>query len=74
VQAFTVRPRGGADLNVKLLQAASDAHTPAYVAAIIPLSPLKSATTYDVTFTGTATNSFTFQAVPVNRTWSFTTR
>jgi uncharacterized protein YkwD len=74
VQAFTVRPRGGADLNVKLLQAASDAHTPAYVAAIIPLSPLKSATTYDVTFTGTATNTFTFQAVPVNRTWSFTTR
>jgi uncharacterized protein YkwD len=74
VQTFTVRPRGGSNLSVKLLEPGGDAETPAYAAAIIPFSALKSATTYDVTFVGTATNKFTFQVVPVNRTWSFTTR
>jgi uncharacterized protein YkwD len=68
VQAFTVRPRGGSNLNVKLLNPGMNTETPLYVAAIIPLSPLASATTYDVSFVGSA------NGVPISRTWSFTTK
>jgi uncharacterized protein YkwD len=69
VQTFTVRERGaGADLAVKLLARANDPETPLSAAAIIPLAVLKSNTTYDVTFVGTA------DAVPVTKTWSFTTK
>jgi hypothetical protein len=64
-----VRERGaGADLAVKLLARANDPETPLSAAAIIPLAVLKSNTTYDVTFVGTA------DAVPVTKTWSFTTK
>lgn len=59
VDSFTVRPRGGAVLPVQLLIGAAnpttpnvpvDEHTSPSAAAIIPLSPLSPATTYDVQF------------------------
>lgn len=68
VQTFTVRPRGGADLPVRLLTRATDRETPVKAAAIVPLSVLKSGTIYDVTFTGTV------DGVTANRSWSFTTK
>jgi uncharacterized protein YkwD len=67
VQSFTIQPRGGAPLQVKLLQRANDPETPDSAAAIIPLEPLRAGTTYDVTFIGTA------DAIPVTKSWSFTT-
>ncbi|CAN7619484.1 CAP domain-containing protein [Pseudoduganella sp. LjRoot289] len=68
VQSFTVRPRGGNDLSVRLLARASDKETPPSVAAIVPLNVLKGATVYDVTFAGTV------DGVQANRSWSFTTK
>jgi uncharacterized protein YkwD len=68
VTSFTVRPRGGADLAVRLLSNANDSHTGASSAAIVPLAPLAANTVYDVSFTGTAGSA------AVTRTWSFTTR
>ena len=68
VTSFTVRPRGGADLAVRLLTSANDTHTGASSAAIVPLAPLAANTTYDVSFTGTAGST------PVTRTWAFVTR
>lgn len=68
VTSFTVRPRGGAELAVRLLNYPNDTHTGRSSAAIIPLLPLLANTVYDVTFTGTA------GAAAVTRTWSFTTR
>lgn len=68
VQTFTIQQHGGANLPVKLLQHAGDEHTPASAAAIVPLSPLKAGTTYDVNFAGTADN------IAVSKTWSFTTK
>jgi uncharacterized protein YkwD len=68
VQSFTIRPRGGADLEVRLLKHDTDKETPASAAAIVPLAVLKAATTYDVSFTGTA------DGVAVVRNWSFTTK
>jgi len=75
--SFTVRPRGGAALPVQLLtgvanpntpNVAVDPHTSPSAAAIIPLNPLSSATTYDVQFTGSV------DGVPVSHSWSFTTQ
>jgi len=68
VASFTVTPRGGAALAVRLLSHANDADTPETAAAIIPLAPLKGATVYDVSFSGVVAG------VPVTRNWSFTTR
>jgi len=68
VNAFTVRPRGGADLPTRLLSNAADAHTPESGAAIVPLARLAAGTTYDVSFNGTVSGT------AVTRTWSFTTR
>ncbi|CAN7746465.1 MULTISPECIES: CAP domain-containing protein [Duganella] len=68
VQSFTVAPRGGAALSVRLLSHATDSMTTETAAAIIPLAPLKSATVYDVSFSGVVAG------VPVTRTWSFTTK
>ncbi|MES2164256.1 MAG: CAP domain-containing protein [Pseudomonadota bacterium] len=68
VQSFTVAPRGGAALEVRLLSHAADALTPETAAAIVPLAPLKNATVYDVSFSGVVAG------VPVTRNWSFTTR
>jgi uncharacterized protein YkwD len=68
VTSFTVKPRGGSNLNVKLLSAANDPHTSDSCAAIIPLSVLAPNTIYDVSFTGTS------NGLPISKTWSFTTR
>jgi len=68
VQSFTIRPRGGSDLTVKLLSHGGDAETPASAAAIVPLAPLKAATVYDVSFSGTVNGT------AVTRSWSFTTK
>lgn len=68
VKRFTLRPRGGAELPTRLLTADNDPETPASAAAIIPLSPLRTATTYDVVFEGTVDGS------AVSRSWSFSTR
>jgi uncharacterized protein YkwD len=67
VTSFTVRPRGGADMQVRLLTNANDTHTGRSSAAIVPLAPLAARTLYDVTFAGTAGGT------PVSRSWSFTT-
>jgi uncharacterized protein YkwD len=68
VQTFTVRPRDGSNLETRLLIHDTDANTPASAAAILPLSPLRAATVYDVSFTGSA------DGVAVTRNWSFTTQ
>lgn len=67
MQTFTVRPRGGANLQVLVVNSSATA-TQRTAIAIIPLARLASATTYDVSFSGTVNGS------PVNRDWSFTTR
>lgn len=76
VTTFTIRQRGAtSDLSVRLLTSATDAaNTGASVAAIVPLAPLKAATTYDVTFVGTVTFANSIGNTPVNKTWSFTTK
>ena len=68
VQSFTVAPHGGAALSTRLLSHANDAETAGSAAAIIPLAPLKSATVYDVSFSGS------IAGVAVTRNWSFTTK
>jgi uncharacterized protein YkwD len=69
VQNFTVAPRGAAALSTRLLSyAAGTADATKTAAAIVPLAPLKSATTYDVNFTGTVGGT------AVNYSWSFTTK
>ena len=68
VQSFSVAPRGGTALAVRLLSHAVDADTPASGAAIVPLSPLSGATTYDVSFSGQVNGK------TVTRNWSFTTK
>ncbi len=69
VQSFTVAPRGGTALSTRLLSAAAGTNeTNTSAAAIVPLAPLKSATVYDVSFSGTV------GGVAVSRNWSFTTK
>jgi uncharacterized protein YkwD len=68
VQSFTLRPRGGAALEARLLTNAGDSNTPQSAAAIVPLAALASQTTYDAQFIGSV------DGVAVSRSWSFTTR
>ena len=68
VQRFTMRPRGGADLTVRLLAHAGDANTPLSAAAIVPLGVLRANTVYEVTFSGSV------DSVAVNLNWEFTTK
>lgn len=69
VTSFTMQPRGGSNLNVRLLaKSAGDTHTPASAAAIVPLAKLAASTVYDVSFVGTSGGA------PVSKTWSFTTK
>ncbi|NVM80023.1 uncharacterized protein YkwD [Duganella sp. SG902] len=69
VQSFTVTPRGGAALSTRLLSAAAGtSEKTTSAAAIVPLAPLKGATVYDVSFSGTV------GGVAVSRNWSFTTK
>lgn len=67
VRSFTVTPRGGSALNTLLLSSATDSRTTSSAAAIIPLTPLRRGTVYDVSFEGTV------GGVEAPRTWSFTT-
>jgi hypothetical protein len=70
VSSFTVKPRGGANLAVKLLSAAADPQktTTRSAVSIVPLSVLAAGTTYDVSFVGAA------DGTPISKSWSFTTR
>jgi uncharacterized protein YkwD len=69
VQSFTVHPRGGANLNTRLLLKGRDPSTSMEsVAAIVPLAPLAANTIYDVSFSGTVGGT------AVSKTWSFTTK
>ena len=69
VATFTVKPRGGANLAVKLLSAAADPQktTTRSAASIVPLAVLQPGTTYDVSFSGAA------DGTPISKSWSFTT-
>ncbi|MCC2972654.1 CAP domain-containing protein [Massilia sp. IC2-476] len=67
MQTFIVRPRGGANLQVQVVNSSATASQRTAI-AIVPLAPLKAATTYDVSFAGTVNGA------PVTRDWSFTTR
>jgi uncharacterized protein YkwD len=72
VQSFTVHAHGGKDLTVRQIgnqttNAQGQAAAPT-AAAIIPLAPLASKTTYDVSFSGTV------DGTPVSKSWSFTTK
>lgn len=66
VTGFSVRPRGGSALEVRRVDPLSTNARSA--ASIVPLLPLRAATTYDVSFAGT------INGVAVAREWSFTTR
>jgi uncharacterized protein YkwD len=68
VTSFTVKPRGGSDLPVRLLASTVDSHTPKAAAAIVPLVRLSVGTTYEVSFRGMV------DSVAVTRNWSFTTQ
>jgi uncharacterized protein YkwD len=70
VQSFTIHAHGAStNLPTRLLAQGQDANTTTQsAAAIVPLSPLAGATTYDVSFTGTV------DGTPVTRNWSFTTK
>ncbi|WP_229260633.1 CAP domain-containing protein [Duganella alba] len=69
VQSFTVAPHGGSALSTRLLSyAAGTAGTTRTAAAIVPLAALKSATTYDVSFSGSVGGA------AVSYSWSFTTK
>lgn len=68
VQTFSMRPRGGTDLPVRLLTHETDSETPVSAASIIPVSVLAAQTTYDVRFTGTV------DGIAVDRSWSFRTQ
>ena len=68
VDSFTIRARGESPLAVKLLDQTTDVDTPASAAAIIPLSPLRPSTTYDVEFNGRINDQI------VSRHWAFFTQ
>jgi hypothetical protein len=68
VENFTVRARGEMPLETRLLERANDPDTPQSAAAIIPLSPLRPMTIYDVQFNGS------INGIPLSRSWSFVTR
>jgi uncharacterized protein YkwD len=69
VQTFTIRPRGGADLETRLVKEGEATQEPTSSAvAIVPLAVLKANTVYDVTFTGMLNN------IATTRSWSFTTK
>ena len=68
VESFTLRARGETPLATRLLARENDMDTPESAAAIIPLMPLRPATTYDVEFKGSV------DGLALNRSWSFVTR
>ncbi len=70
VSSFTLRPRGGVAVPVKVLSLADDPvnTTTRSAISIVPLGVLAPSTTYDVSFVGTS------NGVPLTKNWSFTTR
>jgi uncharacterized protein YkwD len=68
MQTFTLRPRGGAVLQVQVVHPVGTDPAKRTAVAIVPLAPLQGATTYEASFSGTV------NGVPVTRDWSFTTR
>lgn len=69
VTSFTVHPRNGANMLTRLVSNTDeDPNARQHAVAIIPLTPLTSNTTYDVSFTGTV------DSIPVSKNWSFTTK
>ena len=68
VTSFTIRARGELPLPVRLLDQTTDADTPRSAVAIIPLSPLRASTTYDVEFNGSINGEL------VSRRWEFITQ
>lgn len=64
VDSFTVRPRGGAQLETLRV----DPLGSTTAASIVPVLALQAATTYEVAFTGAVNGA------PLTRAWSFTTR
>lgn len=65
VTSFTLRPRGGSELQVLRIDPLALEKS---AASIVPLQPLLAATTYEVNFNGTVNGA------AVTRAWSFTTR
>ena len=68
MQSFTVRARGGANLQVQVAHPYGIEAGKRTAVAIVPLAPLRAATTYEVSFSGTVNGA------AVTRDWSFTTR
>ncbi len=68
VDRFTLSEPDGKPVEVRQLDAAGDTDTPSSTAAIIPLQPLRSGTTYSVSFAGRVDGQ------AVERRWQFTTR
>jgi len=68
VDRFTLSDPGGRAVEVRQLDAAGDRDTPPSAAAIIPLQPLRRASTYSVHFAGRVDDQ------AVERSWQFTTR
>jgi hypothetical protein len=68
VQQFTLRQRGGIAQPVRLLTNTTDTDTPPSVAAIVPLDTLLPNTVYEARFIGVV------DELPVDYTWTFTTR
>lgn len=69
-KTFTVTAVGGngTPITSKILQSSTDAETPAWATALVPLTPLTYDTTYQVNFTGTV------DGLSVARTWQFRTK
>ncbi len=67
VSSFTLKPAGGAPVQVQLLASPSDPHVPTSAAAIVPLSVLDYGTQYQADFVGTR------NGLPVSLSWTFTT-
>ncbi len=68
VDRFTLSGPDGQFVEVRQLDAAADRDTPSSAAAIIPLQPLRSGTTYSVSFAGRVDGQ------AVEQRWQFTTR
>lgn len=68
VDRFTLSDPNCKPVEVRQLDAAADPDTPSSAAAVIPLQPLRSGTTYSVSFAGRVDGQ------AVERRWRFTTR
>lgn len=67
IDSFTLTNATGQTLSGSLLQAASDSHTPASVAAFVPTAVLDYGSTYTARFVGSAAGS------RIDKTWQFIT-